>query len=78
MGESTRTAGAGVIDRDRDRTERTETGDMDGVMMTLPVKQNSPRQVKAVSNPINISTTWLSHVQSKEHQQSHAQNSSTN
>jgi len=29
---------AGVVDRDRDRADRTEAGDMDGVIITLPVK----------------------------------------
>jgi len=35
---------AGVVDRDRDRADRTEAGDMDGVIITLPVKQNTAFQ----------------------------------
>lgn len=40
--EATDAAGTndpGVTDRDRDRTDKTESGDMDGVMTMLPVKQ---------------------------------------
>jgi len=31
----------GVTDRDRDRTDRTESGDMEGVTTMLPVKQKT-------------------------------------
>lgn len=40
MGEASSADTPGVTDRDRDRTERTDSGDMDGVTTTLPVKQN--------------------------------------
>ena len=35
---------AGVVDRDRHRADRTEAGDMDGDIITLPVKQNTASQ----------------------------------
>jgi len=39
--EAAKAATPGVMDRDRDRIDRTDSGDMDGVAAILPVKQNT-------------------------------------
>ena len=56
MVEAATTVTPGVTDRDRDRTDRTDSGDIDGVATTLPVKHNIPSTVikTAVTNSFVI------------------------